>query len=162
MKSHLFSCYPAKKVSEDVWHLVLSITTAKASPNIWTPHLSLSREIRVPPMSNSIISSSVIYKPQWRISQTTLPDARICFGILPPHWCWRGRERRGKWAEHWCNSPCLSAQAGWCPWDSWQVTHISAPSRTSRAAACTLYPFVSSPPLLHMEWGNQLGWSTKN
>lgn len=79
-----------------------------------------------------------------------------------PHWCWRGWERRGKWAEHWCSSPCLSAQGPWCPWDSWQLTHFSAPSRTSRAAACTLYAFVPSPPLLHMEWGSQFRWSTKN
>lgn len=44
---------------------------------------TLTRETRVLIMSNSSISSSVIYQPQWGVSPTSWPDARRCSEVLP-------------------------------------------------------------------------------
>lgn len=106
MKYHLFKCHPSMKVSEEVWHLVLSITTPKVSPDI------------CPGRSESCQYLTAANPAQWYRNLSEEFPKLLC--LMPacvlasyqPHWCWRGWERRGKKAEHWCSPVCLHREGG--------------------------------------------------
>lgn len=111
-----------------------------------------------PPTSNSSISSSVTYKPQWGTQWyiNLSEEFPKLFCLMPgrvlasyqPHWCWRRWERRRKRAEHRCNSVCLhrvGGVRGTADSSGWWLPTAGHPPGPTELQFAPIYSLLSPP-----------------